>query len=603
MTTNWTIKSGATEKSLAAWGVKALTRRLRLQTADEATFFEPVSLMEADLLFPIDGTLQIYKTVGAEKLQWFEGTLLSARRSMNKQVSGRQYTVVNAWYQLDNHLFQQIWKSYTGDPDNLVDVPSSHLLLGTKVVDNVLVRQSVHDQIKEILDYAITSGVSLQYDLTGIPTINLPVDELRDQSCGDAIRRQLKWLPDVVASWDYSLSPPKLIFAKRDAIEPVELKVFDAKKISDLEIDERYDLRRPAVVLKYEISNNNDGFSWVEHAVDKKPDDATGTELKALVMTIDLEGVSRSTSSAYVAVQPIHIDDVAWWKPRVSWLEDEKITSIELSDPFRSGVLGLANELVDGSFAPWMETDLGLKYEQETVTIQAVVTFEDGTIREELLNVDINSTNAITKTYYTVDSFTEGELPPVGLAEELYNAVNRREQEGKFSLKEQECSGLLLAGFTFNFPDGRDEWKTMRALINESTELVDDGRTELQFGPPPYLAAGELVELLRANRQRWIYQRSNTRANAQVGIDNRIELPKTTAKRNTAAGTNGHQRIMVKRTVSDKTGHIDIDAAKAIYGGEERPMEPRLMPYEEKQSDGSCKTRKIIVLASEPFDS
>lgn len=356
------------------------------------------------------------------------------------------------------------------------------------------------------------------------------------------------------------------------------------------------------------MTNTDDGFVWKQFITDAVPPGAEGNGLKVFMQTVDLQGVSRTTSSAYLESEPIkHAaageEGINWWKAHVSWLADDGVESIVLTKPFRSGTLSLPNELTDGSFPPWL-TGQGFSFEMETVQVTAKVTFKDQTVREELLSVEVNATDAETREYTNVDSFTNPEPIPVGLAQELYNAVNRREfKSDKFSIVEQECSGLLVAGYTFNVTDGREEWKTMKALVNETVEDIATGTTRVIFGPPPYLNLDDAIEILRQNRTRSTFTFSTiSRATGKAGIDSRIDMPSTTTKRNSGSGTKGHQRLVVKTSVSDKIGSIDVNAAATIVDGVERPMAPIVLPYCQSNPDGSTTTRKILVLASQVFD-
>ncbi|MGV3756997.1 MAG: hypothetical protein ACO1QS_16570 [Verrucomicrobiota bacterium] len=601
MAVTWTLKYGELEKTFEAWGLKGLSRRLRIEFIDDVTFYRPCRRADAAPLFEVDDSLQIFRTENGVKVKWFEGIVVDNDADFEDAAEGQGYVVAGPWYYLEHQIFKQIWKSYTGDPDNLAEVRVSRVLLGTKVVIDQLVRQHMRDQITEILDYAIYCGAPIQYDVSAIPAIFLTVDELLDRHCDEAIKRQLRLVPDLVPRWDYTFTPPKLIFTKRDDIVPVELPAFDGVRLKNLKIKECFDLRRPSVVIRYEITNTDDGLEWKQHATDKVPEDATGDELKAFMQTVNLQGFSRTTSGASLLSESILPDDTFWWKARVSWLNDAEVTSVTLGTPTRSGELELPYELTDGTFPPWL-VDQGYSYELETVQVLATVRFSNGSAREELLSVDVRATDAPSRDYTNVDSYTAPETIPVGLAQELYNAVNRREFKGSFTMVERACSGLLLAGYTFNLTDGdRAEWHTMQALVNEVVEDVARGTSEIRFGPPPYLGLDEAMELLRNNRTRWYFSHGTARATGRMGIDSRIDLPQTSAGRNTGSGTRNHERIVVKKTVSDQTGSIDIDASRTIVGGVVREVSPRVMNVCVDNGDGTTSTKQVVIMASEAF--
>jgi len=134
--------------------------------------------------------------------------------------------------------------------------------------------------------------------------------------------------------------------------------------------------------------------------------------------------------------------------------------------------------------------------------------------------IEITGTNASTQTYKELTSLQEAEPVPVGLAKKIYDGLSQLHYEGTFELTEDECSGYIPLGAKFNTIDGRDEWKTMDALVLRVVENIDDGKTEVTFGPPITLTAGDYVELLRAQRGRLFSTRLNQRTTGDAGSSN-----------------------------------------------------------------------------------
>jgi len=595
----WTIKYGEVEKTPKEWGVNSLNCRLRVQAVDDLTFYRPNVRGDADPIFPARSTIQLFRTEGENRVKWFEGRVIDDGVHISARSEGQNYQVVGSWFYLEKHIFKQIWKSYTGDKDNLAEVRLSRVLLGTKVVVNQLERQHMRDQLAEVLEYAKLCGAPIEYDVAAAPDIFLPTDELLDRHCDEAIKRQLYYVPDLVANVDYSVTKPKVWFRKRDAIEPVTLPAI-GKVIEELEIFECYDLQRPCVVIRYELENSVDGTVWKEHATAKKPENATGDELDAFMQTINLQGVSRTTAVASLETDEIKPADPEWWKARISWLADDAIEKIDLGEAKRSGELHLPRELKEGSFPDWLVLQ-GFSYEQETIYTPVKVTFKNGSIRDDVISVDVNATDAETKDYTSI-SQTDAEPIPVGLEDELFKAVNRREFKGGFKIIEQDCSRKLVAGSTLNLSGSRADYATMRALVNEIEEDIDKGVTTVRFGPPPYLGLDQAVELMRANRTRRQFTFSTTsRATGKLGGDNRIDMPKTVGKRDSQSATTGHRRLVVKTTVSEQTGSIDADAAATVHEGVARPIAPRVMAVCVPNGDGSFTTKKVMGMFSEVF--
>ena len=69
--------------------------------------------------------------------------------------------------------------------------------------------------------------------------------------------------------------------------------------------------------------------------------------------------------------------------------------------------------------------------------------------------------------------------------------------------------GAVGLGNALNLTGGRTEWASMAAPVQTVTESVDEGRTEIGFGPPAHLSPQDLVELLRGTRRRRASRRGN----------------------------------------------------------------------------------------------
>ena len=90
--------------------------------------------------------------------------------------------------------------------------------------------------------------------------------------------------------------------------------------VSGLDLTPRHDLQAPAVVLKFEQTNDIDNDTFTSLIVQAAPSTATGDELGALVMTLDLAGRARDVSEAAgddgadSARAMRRRGVVAWWK-------------------------------------------------------------------------------------------------------------------------------------------------------------------------------------------------------------------------------------------------------------------------------------------------
>jgi hypothetical protein len=113
-------------------------------------------------------------------------------------------------------------------------------------------------------------------------------------------------------------------------------------------------------------------------------------------------------------------------------------------------------------------------------------------------------------------------------------------------------------GQVLNVTAGRTEWATMRALVQTVDDDVDNGRSVIQVGPATHLGAGDLVELLRANRGRRLVIDNSARfsgidANAQDGA-----LGNVTANNYTLPGQYGVESEQQALTVFHPDSELSI---------------------------------------------
>lgn len=597
MSVTWSIEYDGVMKPVASWGPKgfqAVTRNLRNQVSDELTWVEPLQDSTIEDTIPDGALVKLYR----DEVKVFQGIITEIAPQLSLNSESKQYTAMGGWYYLDNHVFKQTWKTYTGDPDNLGTVKSSHVFLAMANNLGTFTKQNSKEQIQEALDYAIASGAPIAYDLTDCPAVDFNIDEKRDITCGDAIRATLRWVPDAVVWWDYSTTLPTFKVARRTDLEDVTLDVSSGARIRQIQpIKKRFDLKRPAVVFRYEQQNAVNGFNWIQHVDDKYPLDATGDELKALVMTINLQGISATFSTALIESDLIEKNSIDWWKARVSWLNETTIASAVISNVTRTGDLNLPRELIGGTFPPWMEGQ-DKQTEDDTIEADILVIFPDGTKRTEHVSYSLTATDAVSGTYTNTVIDDAGEPIPVGLASVFYEALNRDEYEGTIELIEQDCVGDVSVGKRLNLSNGKAAWATMGEIIWGITEDIDSGTTTVSFGPAPYLSANDMIELLKANRNRLVYTSLQQRIGATNGQDRKVELPKRSVVKNTSSSVKQHNRLQVQESVSGSLGLVDIDATQAF----DSSNNPRPLKIREVIVCVDGVNRKMLALCSENYD-
>jgi len=525
----WTLRDAAgVEKSAADWGVRDLMRERINQASDFVTFRVEDASSDADPVFAHGSTVRIFRN----GLPWFYGRVTEVPGRAAAKAEEQLYRLAGPWWYLENLVFQQIWQTTNGLDSTLVPVNKSRLILGQKSDGTKL---ATGEAIVEVLDYAIARGVPITRGAV-TPNAVAPYAEALDHSCAEVIRNLLRWTPDATAAFDYTTEPfPTLSIRRRVDSATVTLPAYGAP-VSALDLTPRHDLQAPSVVLKFEQTNDIDHDTFTSLIVQPAPPEATGDELGALVMTLDLAGARATYQKQKVRTRPIPESDsaaevISWWKGKFPWLSDfadadlmvvpgshtvtmehpENYPGVSLSD--------LPNELLEGSVSAWMnllsaplQVRAVLKYTGADTDESAEVW---GTAKQRNLYTRITGTNAQTQTYSRLTSATEAEAVPEGLAQALYDAVSPLQYDGLVELTEGECSVMAAPGSLLNLTGGRAEWATMSAQIQRVEEWLDLGKTRLTVGPAKHLGHADLARLLRANRNRRISYRLGERTSGK----------------------------------------------------------------------------------------
>jgi hypothetical protein len=531
MSSVWTIRdANGVEKSVADWGLSAVTRERVNQAPDFVTFRAEGTPSDADPIFAHGSVVRIFRS----GVPWFYGRVVEVPGRAAAKMEEQLYRIAGPWWYLENLVFQQEWTTTNGVTTDLIATNKSRLILGQKADGTKL---STGTAIAEVLAYATARGVPLTVgDVT--PDATAPYAEALDRSCAEVIRNLLRWTPDAMAAFDYSTTPnPTLSIKRRADAATISLPAYGAP-ISGLELTPRYDLQAPAVVLKFEQTNDIDNDTFTSLIVQAAPSTATGDEFGALVMTLDLAGARATYQQQPVRTAPIPQSDtatdvIAWWKGKFAWLKDFSDDDLTVESGTQSTVIenpadypdvtlaDVQSELLSGSIAAWMNLKSAPVLVSATLKFTGTATDESaavfGTDNEKVLYTRVVGTNAETQTYSRLTSETEAEPVPEGLAQALYDAVSVLQYDGVIELTEPECSGTGAPGVLLNLTGGRAEWASMAAQIQRVEEKLDTGLTKITVGPAHHLGRGELTTWLRANRNRRISYRLGERTSGSGG--------------------------------------------------------------------------------------
>jgi len=525
MSATWTIvDANGVEKSVADWGLAELTRERINQAADVVTFRAEGRPSDADPIFAYGSTVKFFRN----GTPWFYGRVVQAPGRAAAKAEEQLYRVAGPWWYLENLVFQQTWQSTNGADATLIPTNKSRLILGQKSDGTKLATGAA---IAEVLAYATASGAPITVG-TISPNAIAPYAEVLDRSCAEVIRNFLRWTPDAMVAFDYTTVPyPTLSIRRRADAGTISLPAYGAP-ISGLDLTPRHDLQVPAVVLKFEQTNDIDNDTFTSLIVQPAPTTATGDEFGAMVMTLDLAGARATYQKQPVRTALLPQSDsssgvVAWWKEKFPWLNDfadtdltivagTHVVTIENPDNYPGIALSnVPNELLEGSVAKWMGLNAAPLMVSATMQYTGATTDESSAVfdanNQRVLYTRVTGTNAETQTYSRLTSETEAEPVPEGLAQALFDATGVLQYDGVIELTEQECSGSSGPALLLNLTGGRAEWATMAAQIQRVEEKIDLGQTRITVGPAKHLGHAELTEWLRVNRNRRISYRLNER--------------------------------------------------------------------------------------------
>jgi hypothetical protein len=575
---NWTLEYQGCIRTLADWGLSALKRRRLNQGRDTLSFIESGRSVDAPPLFAPETPV----TIRCNDTVYFRGIVVRAPGIGQRACEARRYELAGPWWYLENLIFQQAWAEAVdvNNPDSLTEpVFKGRVILGQNAAGKPI---SLRDQVEEIITYASDLGAPIALG-TIDPDLTFPMDETRDLTCAEALTRILRWAPDAVVWFDYSREENACLnVSTRKTMRDIMLPMGGVKAI---ELTPRHDLKVPAVVLKYEKKHVENGASWTTTERDAFPETATGGELKALVLTVELDGMRAQLLRQKVKVEAIHHEHPHWWQRHIPSLDGVRHLTIKQA----TRTSALPNELIEGSVAGWMRRQV------EEDVVRALVSYEtdDRSVVDREVTVRLNATDASTFTYQRLLSEEPDESAPFGLARQLYDAVNVLQYDGFVELESDEIEPQGFLGGLLSFSESTPEYAQMRAVIQEVRDDVDCGRTWIRFGPPKHLGADDLVELMRVNRRRRATRHASVRSSGRVDKQGGLLEQATHARLdNTDSGGGAYKRLVIVDPTNTERA-IELDVASI-------PKDLRIALKQEMVCvNGELKAR--LVLASDPF--
>ena len=616
MEATWLVTSNGVTKSAAEWGIESL-RRTRVSQAQDSVSFRVPGAFDAAPAFPVGSMISIAHRDTAQSIRsWFYGRVIQVPRAGAGHAESMDYVIAGPWWYLENLVYQQIWaiaprvSPATLQPDEVklgtkmiedvrydeIGVYKSRIILGQNQSGDRMTSAAV---IQDVLAYAIDAGAPIRIG-TIEPALEIPFDEQQDVTCAEVIRRMLRWAPDTTVWFDYSTTPPTFNCRRRADQEAATLAVTDC---SDVQITARDDLVVPSVFLKYEQTNSIDGTTFDTVVPDRYPLDATGREFGSLIATLRLAGTQMSFLTQKIVSEEIPEfpggDEGAFWRKHdASCKANEYQQTTVIAGTTETTSDPLQYELKEGQIQDWM-TEYSAREVTYTAQVRTVTQDDGEVLKKEIRSVSctIVTTNAKTGTYTRLASLVSGEPIPEGLARALYEALNQVQYAGTIVVEEEECGAEIAAiadlraeiGRCVNLTGGQDEWKNMRAMIQQVDENVETGRTTITIGPAEHLSPQDLVERLRANRGRGVAYGFLRRQTGETPEGGKVPLSGPTPIVNTAGAAGKTEKMIIKGagkivldpgTITAKSKELKVVNADVLVGDQ---------------------VKRINVLASEDF--
>ena len=282
LSSRWSLTSNGIILSAVQAGVVDIVR-YRATQSTETCEVQTSGGFDDPPLFTYGSTVTILR----DSTPWFVGRVTGVPRRGDGHSEGASYELSGPWWYLENLVCQQTWSLRGGETTGLL----SRLILGQALDGG---RLSSGQIITEVLQYAIDSGAVMAVG-TIEPDAVLPLDELRDVTCAEVLRKVLRWHPDCVAWFDHTTTPtPTFHCRARGNLLQTAFAVGQAPLAMVNDLTLRRDLATPAVVLSYETSDGE----TIDVITDAAPAGATGREFGAIVATIPAGSATDAQGNA-----------------------------------------------------------------------------------------------------------------------------------------------------------------------------------------------------------------------------------------------------------------------------------------------------------------
>lgn len=251
-TTAWYVKivdpaNGTIIGSLGSLGI--INPRCIFRSLDDDQFtFDIKQSATATPSFSFGDPVTLYKVVGGASTVWFVGTISHVVQVGTAQDEIVRYVCSNAWFQLRRTMWQVSTKAYNASC-GLVPVLTTKCVLYQDPAAGAHITTGA--QITNVLSYALTLGIPVAAGSIIPASVYVPIEETRDLTLADVIRRAMQWTPDAVSWFNYSSGAAVFNAAQRASLTPLTLNIASANVITRIAPVQRSDLVPSGILFNY----------------------------------------------------------------------------------------------------------------------------------------------------------------------------------------------------------------------------------------------------------------------------------------------------------------------------------------------------------------
>lgn len=481
----------------------------RLKFQSRAT--DTVELVDLPVGFLVAGDVVTVAYLGTTV---FRGDVDSIIRDYSRgDTQAETVTCTGPWAKMARLVFRQLWKSASSMQ------LSSRLILNQSDSGNA---QTVDTALSEICwgpnNVAPTACGYTVGDIDVDNVTTLPLDECRDITIADAIRRELRLFPAAVTHFDYSEATPEL------NIDMPDTDGDDAAYVAAVKKSHRQYVYNPhpidGVDLEIESTSEVDGVVFRNITHQTAGNTATNNP-NCLYATLQIAGFSSSSvTQSFTAVVESMVDgygdprgqitEPSFWKAKHPNLANVPVNAIQILEATASDDATAAQYPNIAANTVGEIQAAGLRAHVATFTAKIKITTEDDVEENRILQMQFVTTNATNKTYRWVaeSSSQAGETVPSGLATAILEARSGNLRAERFTMRlgtaaqwptiGDLCDGLILQSFTVD-------------PINLTAEL--------DFGTPEYLSPEDMAGLLTNFRNKRRPTLATSRVSGKVADD------------------------------------------------------------------------------------